>query len=330
MENQFDFIIEDIESVEQLEDFNDEIVYDVEVDDDSHTFIANDILVHNSVYTTFGTFFECMTPEWHQRYPTERDKVKWIVDFSKGFMDDQHNEWCNEIYTPRHAKSVHAFELELVNTSQINLKKKKYMKNVLWEKGKWYDHPKTKGTGIELIKSTTPSLCRQILEDLINLLIYDYSKMSKEEFTLFFNEKLNEYRKQFYAAPIETISQSIGVNGYTKYVLEDGDNLRFAPKATPGVKACALYNHLAHKNGHDELRVYSGKIKYYNIRVGTKKDDIGFFGYPSGQLPEWAPKMDYITQWNKTIIEPINRFLEVMQIPAANPYGVVQGSLFGF
>ena len=41
---------EDIESVEQLEDFDDEYVYDIEVDDDSHTFIGNDILVHNSVY----------------------------------------------------------------------------------------------------------------------------------------------------------------------------------------------------------------------------------------------------------------------------------------
>ena len=46
------YIIEEIESVEQLENFDNEYVYDIEVDDNTHTFIANDILVHNSVYTT--------------------------------------------------------------------------------------------------------------------------------------------------------------------------------------------------------------------------------------------------------------------------------------
>ena len=39
---------EDIESVEQLEDFDDEYVYDIETD--NHMFFANDILVHNSNY----------------------------------------------------------------------------------------------------------------------------------------------------------------------------------------------------------------------------------------------------------------------------------------
>lgn len=320
-----EYIIEDIKSIEQLEDFNDEYVYDIEVDDDSHTFIADDILVHNSVYTQYGDLFRCMTHEWHKRHPTQRDKAEWIVKFNQEFMDSQNNKWIDEIYTPRHAKSVHSFELELVNTSQIDLKKKKYMKNVIFEKGKWYEHPKTKGTGIELVKSTTPKLCRKILTELINLLIYEYSDMSHNDFVTYFNHRLEEYHQQFCAAPIEDISQSIGVNGYQKYVIDDQDALVFAKKATPGVKACAQYNHLAHKNGHDELRIYSGKIKYYNI--GTEKVS-GYFGFPSGQLPKWAPKMNYTIQWQKTIIEPINRFLEVMNIRKANPYGVYQQSLF--
>ena len=69
-----EYIIEEIESIEQLENFDNEYVYDIEVDDESHTFIANDILVHNSVYTTYGTFFECMTPEYQEKYKTDRQK----------------------------------------------------------------------------------------------------------------------------------------------------------------------------------------------------------------------------------------------------------------
>ncbi len=47
------YIIEEVESCELIGHFEDEYVYDVEVDDDTHTFIANDILVHNSLFVFF-------------------------------------------------------------------------------------------------------------------------------------------------------------------------------------------------------------------------------------------------------------------------------------
>ena len=162
-----EYQLEEIESVEQLEDFNNEYVYDIEVDDDSHTFIANDILVHNSVYTTFGTFFEAMTPESQAKYNTDDKKLKWILKYSKEFQDKLNNKWCDEMYNPRHGQNIHEFELETVSKSGIYLKKKKYLKGLVFNKGKYLDHPKVSGTGIELIKSTTPKLCRVILKDLI-------------------------------------------------------------------------------------------------------------------------------------------------------------------
>jgi intein/homing endonuclease len=39
-----------IESCKNLGEFEDEYVYDIEMADDSHTFIANDILIHNGVH----------------------------------------------------------------------------------------------------------------------------------------------------------------------------------------------------------------------------------------------------------------------------------------
>ena len=44
---------EEIESCELVGNFNDEYVYDIEVNDDTHTFIANDMLVHNSLFVSF-------------------------------------------------------------------------------------------------------------------------------------------------------------------------------------------------------------------------------------------------------------------------------------
>ena len=46
-------LFDEIESCQQEGFFDEEYVYDIEMGDDTHTFIANDILVHNSCYVTF-------------------------------------------------------------------------------------------------------------------------------------------------------------------------------------------------------------------------------------------------------------------------------------
>ncbi len=332
IEEGFDYIIEEIESVEDIGFFDeDEPVFDIEVEDDTHTFIGNDVLVHNSVYTTYGTFFDCWTPESLAKIPTQKDKIEWILNFNKKFVDKQNNQWCNELYTPRHGKNIHEFELETISYAQIGLKKKKYLKGYAFVKGKFYDKPKVSGTGIELIKSTTPKLCRVILKDLMESLLLEYDEHNKKEYLLQFNEKLRNYRREFYNAPIEDISQSVGVGNYKKFVINDKTELELGKGCPVSVQAIARFNYFAHQNGEDNLLTYSGKIKYYNILLGWKgKNPVtGFFGFPAGELPSWAPKMDKRIQWQKTVIDPINRFLEVMKIPLANADNVIIGDLFG-
>jgi len=280
----------------------------------------------DSVYVTFGNFFKCMTQKYRELYKDKMAKVNWILKYCKEFQDGQNNQWCRDIYDPRHGKNVHEFELETISYAQICIKKKKYLKGYAFVKGKFYDEPKVSGTGIELIKSTTPKLCRSILKDLMNSLMFEYNDDIKNDYIMMFNHKLLEYRKDFYKAPIEDISQSIGVGDYKKYVIDDKNNLELGKQCPVSVQAIARYNYLAHKNGEDNKCQYSGKIKYYNIRINEKQE--GFFGYPAGELPEWAPKIDKLTQWQKNIIDPINRFLEVMDIPKVNASNTQQLSLF--
>jgi DNA polymerase elongation subunit (family B) len=280
----------------------------------------------DSVYTTFGNFFKCMTQEYQQKYDTPRKKVDWVLNYCKKFQDKLNNKWCEEIYNPRHGKNVHEFELETISYAQICIKKKKYLKGYAYVKGKYYDTPKVSGTGIEIIKSTTPKLCRTVLKELMNSLMFDYHEENRSEYILQFNEKLAEYRRQFYKAPVEDISQSVGVGDYKKYVVDDTNSLQLGKQCPVSVQAIARFNYLAHKNNEDNKKQYSGKIKYYNIRINEKTE--GYFGFPSGELPQWAPKMDKITQWQKTIIDPINRFLEVMDIPKVNASNTHQLTLF--
>lgn len=54
--------LERVKSIECIGEFEDEYVYDIEMDDDTHTFVANDILVHNSVYSQLDEVIS--TTDW--------------------------------------------------------------------------------------------------------------------------------------------------------------------------------------------------------------------------------------------------------------------------
>lgn len=329
-ENEFQF--EGIESIECLGLCEDDYVYDIEVEDNTHTFIGDDILVHNSVYTSYGTFFKCWTEESLKKVPTRDDKINWILKFNQEFLDKQNEKWMNEMYDPRHCHSIHKFELETVSESTITLKKKKYLKAMSYSKGKWFTPSKITGVGIELIKSTSPKLAKEIITDMTRSLVYEYPNMEHEEYALYFNHKLAKWKKKFWCAPIEDISQSINVGNYKKYVLCDEGELLFAKQTPVSVKSAARFNYLAKKNNQRNIQITQGqKIKYYNIRLGgTKKHpEMDYFGYPSGEIPSWAPECDKATQWQKNVLDPLNRFLEVMKLPLLNGGGTVQFNLFG-
>ena len=243
-------------------------VYDIETSNDRHTFIANNMLVHNSVYVSFDPLFKAMTEESQKKFDTDEKKLKFIEDFSRDFLNQQNNEWCENLYNPRHGHSYHEFELESIQKSQLVDKKKKYIKGVVWMKGKTYDTPHMSATGIEIVKSTTPKICRTILTDLIRDMMFNSPKYDNmNDYCVYFNEILNEKKKEFFNAHFQDISNSVSIGDYKKYVIDDQDELILAPKCPVSVKAISLFNHLAHKNGQDNLRMTSGKIKYYYIKT---------------------------------------------------------------
>ena len=303
---------------------------DIELDESRHDWIREQTLSHqadtDSVYTSYGPLFECFTEECKQKYATDEAKVRWLLRFYKEFMDGQQYQWCEELYNKRHGHNVHEFELELICKASISIVKKKYVKGVAFEKGHFMiDNPKLKSTGVEIVKSTTPSICRRFLKDIVNDLLYKYDDAHREEFIYMLNEKLRRYYAEFHAAPIDDIAQSVGVGDYRRYVIDDTDNLEFEKGCPFSVKAAARYNYLANKNGRSDLRIMSGKIKYYNIRVGQ---NTCFFGFPYGECPSFAPPVDYTKQWEKTVIDPLNRFMTAMRLPNIGPTNNIQMTLF--
>lgn len=309
---------------------------DFELDESKHDWLRQQkISVQSdtdSTYVTYEPFFKAMTPEYQEKYATDEAKVIWILNFYKKFMDGQQRKWCEDLYNPRHGKNVHEFELELICKSVLGLAKKKYVKGVVYEKGHFMiDNPKLKSTGVEIVRSSTPSLIRKFMKELVDDFLYNYDSSKKEEFIYYINHKLKDMYAEFKSAPIDDIAQSVSVGDYKKYVIDDVNGIILEKRAPFSVKAAVRYNYLARKNGRADLVMKTGKIKFYNIRTGQKKDDTDYFGYPIGELPDFAPPIDYQTQWQKTLVEPINRFLTALEIPMiAEGTNCIQNTLFGF
>ena len=334
VEPRFDVSFEEPTSIKEILPYvkkyaDKRFVYDIECEHNRHTFIANDMLVHNSVYVSFEPLFKAMTEESQKKFYTDEKKLKFIEDFSRDFLNQQNNEWCENIYNPRHGHSYHEFELESIQKSQLVDKKKKYIKGVVWMKGKTYDEPHMSATGIEIVKSTTPKLCRTILTDLIrDMMFVSPNYKDKNEYAIYFNSILAEKKKEFFSVHFQDISNSVSIGDYKKYVIDDQDQLIWAPKCPVSVKAISMFNHLAHKNGKDNLRITSGKIKYYYIKTGPKASDVSYFGYPAGTDEPWFPPCDRTTCWDKNIIVPMNRFASVIKMPLLSPTGEYSLSLF--
>ena len=68
-----DIEIVGITRCEQIGHFDDEYVYDIEMKDETHTFVANNILVHNSIYSSYTDIIK--STDWFEHQVWRLTKV---------------------------------------------------------------------------------------------------------------------------------------------------------------------------------------------------------------------------------------------------------------
>ena len=207
------------------------------------------------------------------------------------------------------------FELERVSESIISLAKKKYIQHVAFEDGIPYDRltylfPK----GVELVRSSTPAFAR---EKIINIVKYLFE--NSDTFNIKDLLKLVKgLRKEFELADIDDISMQSSCSNYDGKVIDDKTlPLKFVSGAHFAVKASAYHNYLISQSKEIQMKyepIKSGtKIKYYYCK---NKNNGDIFAYIRGQYPfEVAPEIDYDTQFEKSILSPINTIIEPLGMP---------------
>jgi len=232
------------------------------------------------------------------------DKVH-TADFFKSELD-KHAETYG-------VKNVQDFELEKISESIINIAKKKYIQNIVWEDGIDYDslsylQPK----GVELVRSSTPLFAREKIPKVIKYLFSKPNTFNIKELLSI----IKDIRKEFELADVDSISMQSSCNKYKEKVIDDKNKLTFVSGAHFAVKAAAHHNFLLHKDKDLQNKyefVGSGdKIKYYYCNDVEKP----IFAFKRGEFPiEFAPEVDYDTQFAKAILSPINSVIEPLGLP---------------
>ena len=322
-EIQFEF--EDIESVEIIGDFENEYGYDIEVipvsdsNEDQHTFIANDILVHNSGYVAFDEPFSLI-----ENFDN-LDTKQLIFDLVNFRFESYLSNVFEKYATDHNTENYQDFEMESVSKQAVWLAKKNYILNIAWEDGVNRDDLSTVMIkGWDTVKSSTPSFCRKHLKEMIIFLFTQERSIDEV------SKRVKDIKKQFKLARIEDISKNIKVNNYQKYLINDTTGVEFRTGAPYNLKGAMLHNYFVQsskfKNKYG-LITSGDKVKLYFTKNQNKGCDN--FAFLPGYHPyEIAPEIDYDEQFTKTFLDPLNRVLTSMKMRELNPNLMFAKSLF--
>jgi len=235
------------------------------------------------------------------------DKKK-VIDFMDRVCEDKIQPYIDSSYDEL-AVYVRAYEQKMqmkregLSNKGIWTAKKRYILNVYNNEGVQYAEPSLKVMGLEMVKSSTPSIIRKKMKEVIRLTVTGNEQQVQDY--------IAEFRDEFKSLPPEEVSFPRSVNGLKTY----SDSGQIYTKGTPiHVRGALIYNYF--------LKKYDLTNKYQMIQEGEKlkftyvKQPNPFgdnvISYPSRLPPEFGLDnyIDYDLQFSKAFLEPIKIILD--------------------
>jgi DNA polymerase elongation subunit (family B) len=231
---------------------------------------------------------------------TFMDKV--CEDKIQPFIDESYQELAD--YVHAHSQKMQ-MKREALADKGLWTAKKRYALNVYNNEGVVYKEPKLKVMGLEMVKSSTPSVIREKMKKVLNLMM-----MGTEEDV---HKFVANFRDEFNRLPPEDISSPRGCNGIAQY----SDSVTLYKKGTPiHVKGAILYNFHLKRLGLENKypMIQEGeKLKFAYLKMPNPVKDMVI------SFPQRLPKeldlqefIDYDVQFDKAFLEPIRVVLDCM------------------
>jgi hypothetical protein len=225
------------------------------------------------------------------------------------------------------------FELETVAYNGIWMSKKKYIQNIAWDdKLETTDrHPplkKVKTIGYDTIQSSTPKFVREKLVEALKIIFRRGTKPTANELQELVTFMKNS-KKEFQMANIDDISFNKRTNNIDKYIVDDQIEFQIGLKCPANVKAAGYYNYLLNNNSKYKTKykvIANGeKLKIYHCKSPISE----VYAYMPGDHPyEIAPPVDYDTQFEKSMIDPLNRVLSAIGLQTLDTNLIYASALF--
>ena len=260
----------------------------------------------DSVYLNLGPLVNTV-------FPNGGDTDK-IISFMDTVCQQKLQPFIDQSYQ-RLAEYVHAYAQKMVMKREsladkaIWTAKKRYLLNVYDLEGVRYATPQLKIQGLEAVKSSTPSACREKIKDALQM-IFAGKEQDVQDF-------IAQFREEFRHLPAQDVAFPRSVNGMIKYgpnhkpinVMDDGTDL-LKQKGTPiHVKGALVYNHTLKTDHLDReyQKIQEGeKIKFVYLKEPNRfrSPIISFIQQPPKQ---WHLEeiIDYDTQFEKSFVEPL-------------------------
>ena len=255
----------------------------------------------DSIYLHLGPLVEVI-------YKEREKNVESVVTFLNKICDVEFEKYISGSYE-KLASYVNAYEQKMIMKREniadrgIWTAKKRYILNVWDSEGVRYTEPKLKMMGIEAVKSSTPAPCRQMIKDVLKLI------MTKTEDDVI--DFIDQCRTKFNSLPPEEISFPRTVSNVKKYRSVNA----IYEKGTPiHARGALLFNHYVKKN--QPTQKYSlinngEKIKFcYLKRPNPIQENVISFIQQFPEELNLDKYIDYDLQFEKSFLEPLKIILQ--------------------
>jgi len=265
----------------------------------------------DSLFIKFEEFLfsKGVDPDKWKTFPDDK-KITAILNLSRHMEKYVDNCCFKELQQDTYNSIVEqddfaiVFKQEVVCKSALFIKKKKYGFHVVNKEGVSTD--KIDVTGLEIIRSETPSAFKAILKDVLRFILDNKSDSEILDF-------VDKSKSEIMSKKPGEISSNISINKLTKYIV-DGNPIKGTPYH---IKGAANYHKLLTLFGledHYPKIVEGDKASVLYIR--PNRYDVDVVSYPvwpkqfeeNGILPDYEKMIEkFLINKIKILLEPMNK-----------------------
>ena len=284
-----EYQVAEIESIEELEPYDDEYVYDIGVSNENPYFFANKIMVHNSCYFSAWPIVKAEVASGSMEW--DKDVCVKLYDAIADQVNDSFPEFCREAFhTPQSNGELIRCGRELVASKGLYITKKRYAVLIYDLEGKRLDAEggagKLKAMGLDLKRADTPKVVQQFLSSILS----DVLQNQEQDYIL---DRIKQFKQEFQARPAWEKGTPKRVNNLTHYGSQE---FARGKVSMPGhVRASLNWNTL--KRLYDDrysIEIVDG-MKVIVCKLKPNPMNFTSVAYPIDELrlPEWFKELPF-------------------------------------